>query len=127
MAWWNFRSNIEEYNKAKKNPIVVKMWTKVPLREVKDKYFVKHIGLNFIQRSAELPVEDFIVSIEGEGYWISGIITANSNKRYEQIRKGLFDDGELKSKTTYINGKAFSVVKLNKRKKEIEGIIKLPS
>jgi hypothetical protein len=46
----------------------VKMWSQIPLREVKEKYFSKHKGLNFIQRFGEIPASDFIISIEEEGY-----------------------------------------------------------
>lgn len=104
----------------------VKMWSQIPLKEVKEKYFSKHTGLNFIQRFSEVPNSDFIISIEGEGYWLSGIIVANLNKRYSEIQKSLFDNDKGKLTWTDINGKLLPIIKLNKTMKEIKKNLILP-
>ncbi|MFA4960251.1 MAG: hypothetical protein WC548_01160 [Candidatus Pacearchaeota archaeon] len=105
----------------------IKMWSQVPLGELKKKYFSIH-NLIFLQKIGEIPAEDFVVSIDGEGYWLSGIISANIDKRYEVIKGALFNDGDEKSKLmwTELNGKLLPILKVNKSIKEVIKKINLP-
>ena len=104
----------------------VKMWSQIPLKKVKEKYFAKHKGLNFIQRFVEIPASDFIISIEGEGYWLSGIIVANIDKRYSEIQKYLFDNDKGKLMWTDINGELLPIIKIKKEMKEIQKNLSFP-
>lgn len=104
----------------------VKMWSQISLKKVKEKYFTLHKGLNFIQRFGEIPNSDFIISIEGEGYWLSGIIVANINKRYSEIQKDLFDNDKGKLMWTDINGELLPIIKIKKTMKGVQKNLILP-
>jgi hypothetical protein len=104
----------------------IKMWSKVSLKEVKKKYFAKHKGLSLIQRFIEIPLNDFVVSIEGEGYWLSGVIMANLNKRYADIQKALFDKDKGETKLACVDEEFIPLIEIKKSMKQIKALINLP-
>jgi len=82
----------------------IKMWSKVPMDEVRKNYFAIHKGLGFI-----------------------GIIMANINKRWADIQKVLFDNDKGELKFTDVDGELLSITKIKKSIKEVKKSIKLPS
>lgn len=120
----NFKKNLEE--KIEKNPINVRMFGKIPLSTIKEEYKKNHPKLSWFQLLGEIPAGDFIIVIENKGYWLSEIILANIEKRYEEVRKALFDGEKTKLKWTDINGELYPILRANKTKKQIRKYIKLP-
>ena len=125
MSWWNFKQNVMEYNEAEKNPIVIR-GNKVSTKEMRDKYF-EHYNIPYFKRFFyQLPLNDIVIVLENDGYWLNEIIILNLDKEYEFIRRIIFGNEKYKIKTLEIDDEA-AIIKINKKKSEIKKYLKLPT